>query len=232
MPMLYFSIILKLVIGLAALVFVTRLLGKSRMSQVTPLDFVYALILGGTVEETIYHQDHTIPQMLFSIAIWSGLMFAVEKIVQKFDRLRAPLRGTSQILIRDGSVSIRELEKANLELEQLRGMLRQKDVFSLREVRYIFLETSGEISVLKYPDMPPVEEPSILLVNEGRVHKGNLRLIGKDRNWLEEGLKQEGVHRIEDIYYAEWSKPDGFFVKKFEHCLTAEEEAVAMSRTV
>lgn len=69
MPMLYFSIILKLVIGLAALVFVTRLLGKSRMSQVTPLDFVYALILGGTVEETIYHQDHTIPQMLFSIAI-------------------------------------------------------------------------------------------------------------------------------------------------------------------
>ncbi|WP_026694175.1 DUF421 domain-containing protein [Peribacillus kribbensis] len=217
--MLYLSIISKLVVGLAALVFVTRILGKKRMSQVTPFDFVYALILGGTVEETIYHQDHTIPQMLYSIAVWAALIFCVEKLTQKFDKLRGPLKGTSQTLIQNGRVSINELEKASLELEELRGMLRQKGIFSLKDVNYVILENSGDISVLKYPDRPPVEEPSILLVNEGKIHDENLKRLGEDLGWLRQSLEKEGYRDIGEIYYAEWSRPEGFFIKTYEHCL-------------
>ncbi|PLS18327.1 hypothetical protein CVD28_08370 [Bacillus sp. M6-12] len=216
---MYPSIVLKLLIGLIALVFVTRLLGKKHMSQVTPFDFVYALILGGTVEETIYHQDHTIPQMLFSIAIWGALIYTVEKLTQRFDKLRGPLKGSSQILIQDGKVSIEELEKANLELEELRGMLRQKDIFSLKAVKYVFLETNGEISVMKYKEHEETEEPSILLVDEGRILEHNLQIAGKDREWLMRGLSKEGISNIKDIYYAEWSIPEGFFIKKYEHCI-------------
>ncbi|WP_409298694.1 DUF421 domain-containing protein [Peribacillus sp. SCS-26] len=216
--MLYLSIVLKLVAGLAALVVVTRLVGKKRMSQVTPFDFVYALILGGMVEETIYHTDHTIPQMLFSVAVWGALIYSVEKLTQKFDKLRAPLKGSSQVLIRNGNVSIHELEKASLELEELRGMLRQKGIFSLKEVNYIFLENSGDISVLKYPETPVVEEPSVLLVNEGHIHEGNLKQIEKDKEWLIHEISEEGIKDIKDVYYAEWSKPDGFFIKQYNEC--------------
>ncbi|RFU67710.1 DUF421 domain-containing protein [Peribacillus saganii] len=216
---MYPTIFFKLLIGLVALVFVTRLLGKKHMSQVTPFDFVYALILGGTVEETIYHQDHTIPQMLFSIAVWGVLIYSVEKLTQRFDKLRRPLKGSSQILINDGKVSIKELERANLELEELRGMLRQKDIFSLKSVKYVFLETSGEISVMKYKDQEETEEPSILLVDEGRILEHNLEIAGKDTDWLMNGLSKEGISDIKDIYYAEWSIPEGFFIKKFEHCI-------------
>ncbi|WP_409288313.1 DUF421 domain-containing protein [Peribacillus sp. SCS-37] len=216
--MIYLSIVLKLVVGLAALVVVTRLVGKKRMSQVTPFDFVYALILGGMVEETIYHTDHTIPQMLFSVAVWGALIYSVEKLTQKFDKLRAPLKGSSQVLIRNGNVSIHELEKASLELEELRGMLRQKGVFSLKEVNYIILENSGDISVLKYPDMPVVEEPSVLLVNEGHIHEDNLKQIEKGEEWLLNEIREEGIKDIKDVYYAEWSKPEGFFIKQYHEC--------------
>ncbi|WP_409300919.1 DUF421 domain-containing protein [Peribacillus sp. SCS-155] len=217
--MIYLSIVLKMMIGLAALLLVTRLVGKKHMSQVTPFDFVYALILGGTVEETIYHRDHTIPQMLFSITIWGGIIYGVEKLTQKLDFLRAPLKGRSQPLIMKGKVSIRELESANLELEELRGMLRLKGIFSLKEVNYAFLETNGELSVLTYPDQPATEEPSILVVNEGNIHENNLQFLGKGKEWLLEGLKKEGHTNVEEIYYAEWSKPEGFYIKKYEHCL-------------
>ncbi|PLT34095.1 hypothetical protein CUU64_10475 [Bacillus sp. V5-8f] len=215
---MYLSMVLKLVIGLAALVFVTRLLGKKHMSQVTPFDFVYALILGGTVEETIYHQDHTIPQMLFSISVWGILIYSVERITMKYDKLRAPLKGSSQVLIKGGKVNIKELERANLELEQLSGMLRQKGIFSLKEVNYVFLETSGEISVLRYQDEDIVEEPSILLVNEGRVHENNLQEVGKDKDWLMQAINKDGI-KLKDIYYAEYSEPKGFYIKTYDHCL-------------
>ncbi|WP_257535684.1 DUF421 domain-containing protein [Mesobacillus foraminis] len=229
--MFYAGMALKLLIGLAALVIVTRILGKKHMSQVTPFDFVYALILGGMVEETIYHADHTVPQMIFSITVWGILIYTVEKLTQKVDWLRGPLKGSTQVLIKDGKISIKELERANLELEQLRSLLRQKDVFSLREVKYVFLETNGEISVLKYQKSSAVKEdgeeqeveeiePAILVVDEGKIHEHNLKAVDKDREWLMDGLKKEGITDIEDIYYAEWSASHGFFIKTYDHCIS------------
>ncbi|WP_347861938.1 hypothetical protein U0355_01645 [Salimicrobium sp. PL1-032A] len=44
----YIDTLVKLTISLMAIIIVTRLLGKKEMSQVTPLDFVYTLILGGS----------------------------------------------------------------------------------------------------------------------------------------------------------------------------------------
>lgn len=41
------SITIKIVVGLLALLVVIRLLGKKELSQLTPFDFVYLLILGG-----------------------------------------------------------------------------------------------------------------------------------------------------------------------------------------
>lgn len=49
--MMFQTIAVSLIIGLIGVVIITRLLGRKELSQVTPLDFVYALILGGIIEE-------------------------------------------------------------------------------------------------------------------------------------------------------------------------------------
>lgn len=41
-----FSITMKLVFGLIGLLLVVRLLGKKSMSEITPFDLVYTLVLG------------------------------------------------------------------------------------------------------------------------------------------------------------------------------------------
>lgn len=58
---------LKLTLGLIGVLIVLRVMGKKELAQITPLDFVYALILGGIIEESLY--DATVPvyEMLFSI---------------------------------------------------------------------------------------------------------------------------------------------------------------------
>lgn len=49
-----FSITMKLVFGLIGLLLVVRLLGKKSMSEITPFDLVYTLVLGGILEESTY----------------------------------------------------------------------------------------------------------------------------------------------------------------------------------
>lgn len=48
---MYTSITIKIIIGLISLLIVIRVLGKKELSQVTPFDFVYLLVLGSFLEE-------------------------------------------------------------------------------------------------------------------------------------------------------------------------------------
>ncbi|SIB78775.1 Protein of uncharacterised function (DUF421) [Mycobacteroides abscessus subsp. abscessus] len=114
-----------------------------------------------------------------------------------------------------------------MELEQLLSMLRGKGVFSLRDVKYAILETGGTLSVMKNADAepptakmmdikPPSKEISILLIDEGAIEKENLNFAGKTTDWLLSEIEKLGYERAEDIYYAEWNKEDGFYIKGYD----------------
>ncbi|WP_186326619.1 DUF421 domain-containing protein [Cytobacillus oceanisediminis] len=224
--MMYFMIAVKLVIGLAALIIVTRLLGKKEMSQVTPFDFVYAVVLGGLVEENLFKKSFsTIWEMLFGIGVWGLLIFVVEKTTQKSDKLRPILKGQAESLVKNGDIQIKNLNNAELEMEQLKSLLRLKGVFSMNDVKDVILETSGNISVLLKPQAQPptyagldVHAPRTeiaeTVVDEGKPVLKGLRNIGKDEKWLNQKLTEEGIQKLDEVYFAEWSESDGFFIQQ------------------
>ncbi|MBT2756792.1 DUF421 domain-containing protein [Mesobacillus foraminis] len=225
--MVYAMIALKLLVGLLALITVTRLLGKKQLSQVTPFDFVYALILGGLVEENLFEKKaSSILEMLFGILIWAVLIFVFEKITQKSDKLRPILKGEAEVLIKNGIVNIDKLRKSELEMEQLRALLRQKGVFSLNDVKDVILETSGTISVLLKPEAQqvtykglnvkaPIQNPTQIVIDDGKPNQKGLKALNKDARWLKESLKKNGVQDLKNVYYAEWSQSDGFYIRLY-----------------
>ncbi|WP_053364902.1 DUF421 domain-containing protein [Bacillus sp. FJAT-27245] len=224
---MYGTIALKLIVGFFALVVVTRLLGKKEMSQLTPYDFVFAILLGGIIEESVYDEKVNIFHVLFAVAIWGGVSYIVEKLGERFEKIRTPLTGTVSVLISEGKINHKEMRKNQLEMEQLRALLRTKGVFSLKDVRYVFMETGGQLSVMTKASTDPVTpemlnieaeevDPSLLLVDEGQIKEEDLKTAGKDEAWLREELKKEGVTNIEDVYYAEWSPQQGFYIEVYE----------------
>lgn len=223
---MYGSIALKLIIGLIALLIVTRLLGKKELAQITPFDFVYALVLGGFLEEAIFDEKVSIGHLTFSIALWALLIYSIELLVMKFDKLRPMLKGEPIMIIEDGNLDLKALKKAKLEMEQLRTMLRQQGFFSIKEVSYAFIEPSGHLSIMPEPLSTPVtaemlnlnpkkSTPSIMLIDEGNVAESGLELLGKDQNWLMDMLRKQGQSQISDIFYAEWSRQHGFLFRKY-----------------
>lgn len=224
--MMYMEIGLKLFFGLIALLVVTRLLGKKEMSQLTPFDFIYSIVLGGILEESIYDDKVNPLHVWFAVAVWGIMLFVIEKLSKRYDKVRLLLKGETSILIRDGEFNVKELEANHLEMEQLRVMLRQQGVFSLREVRDLYLEPGGSVSLRKYAKFEPVtptmlnleakdESLNFLFVDEGEINEEILRYTGKSTQWLYDELQQAGYTSVQDILYAEWSETNGFFVKTY-----------------
>lgn len=223
--MMFFQIALKLMVGLIGIVFITRVLGKKQMSQVTPLDFVYALILGGIIEDGLYESQVTVWHMLMALGLWAVFIFTVEKSAQKFANWRNIIKGKPSVVIEKGKINIKEMKRNMLEAEQVRTLLRMQGIFSISEVEYAVLENSGTLSVLPKTGEQPVEKQdflrdykesglSYLLIEKGRINESTLNDIGKDKQWLIRKMQEQG-YSVNQIYYAEWSKQDGFLLQTY-----------------
>lgn len=221
---MYLDIFLKLIIGLIALLTVVRILGKKELAQLTPFDFVYTLVLGGILEESLFDEKVNVYHLLFGIVLWGMLIYLIEKVAKKWDPMRKLLRGKPVKLISNGELDMVAFDKHHLEMEQLRSALRQQGIFSLREVRDLFIEPGGQVAINKFVNydtvtngnlnkVPQNEDPSFLLVDEGKVKEDVLHLIGKDRTWLLDELSKYGFPDLTKIAYGVWSKTDGFFIR-------------------
>ncbi|ASK60742.1 hypothetical protein CFK37_00220 [Virgibacillus phasianinus] len=219
-------IFLDSVFGFIALFLLVKVLGKTQITQLTPFDFIAALILGELVAGALFDKDIGIVEIGFSLFLWGTMLFITETITQKYKGTRGLLEGQPSIIIRHGQLIREEMKKNNLDINQLQHMLRAKDAFSIQEVAYAILETNGTVSVMKKSTyqqptrgdlnlVPEAARLSLTLVNDGEVIWDNLKEANHTEEWLEDELKKQEVNSVKDVFYAEWTDGKDLFVLPF-----------------
>ena len=79
--------------------------------------------------------------------------------------------------------------------EELLSQLRLKGVNDPEEVEFAVMEPNGQISVIQRQTSEAAAYAGVmrLLISDGWVNEDNLRLIGRDRRWLNGYLKKRGL---------------------------------------
>ncbi|WP_368658636.1 YetF domain-containing protein [Metabacillus halosaccharovorans] len=220
------QIAIELFFGFIALFVITRILGKTQITQITTFDFISALVLGELVGNAVFDDQVSIADIFYAVFIWGILIFILEMITQKWSRTRGFLEGRPTIIIREGQILRDSLKKCKLDINQLQHLIRSKGVFSIRELDYAVLETDGTVSILKKAEY---ENPTksdlqvnlekvyipITIISDGKVLKENLIEAGFNYTWLEQQLRQQNIFRTEEVLYAEWLEGKGLHVQSF-----------------
>lgn len=180
------------------------------MSEITPFDLIYTLVLGGILEESIYDDAVNTGHLLFAIGLWAIMIYLIEQFVQKNDKVNKWVKGEPAVLIRNSKLNVKEITKNHIEMEQLRAMLRQEQCFSLENAKHVILETAGQISVIAKSEED--KTMTLLLVDEGKIKNKVLQTNNLDDSWLRKKLQEEGYTNLKEIIYAEWSQEKGFYV--------------------
>ncbi|MCO1601471.1 DUF421 domain-containing protein [Desulfosporosinus nitroreducens] len=214
---------LELIMGFFSLLLFTRLIGKTQITQLTAFDFISALIMGELLGNAIYDDNTGVVEILFAISVWGLLIFAIQLVGQKSITFRKLLEGEPSLVIKKGVIDRQALKKNRMNINEFQSLLRDKDVFSFREVEYAVLEANGSLTVLRKPefDAPTLKDLSlklspkslpILLVSDGIILYQDLLKISKDESWLKTELEKQGYVNIDNIFCAEWREEDGLFV--------------------
>lgn len=141
--------IAKLVIGAFCLIIIYRILGKKELSEITPLDIVYAAALGDLVTGAVYAPEIKLTSEIASLAAWGAIIFVFDWLALKFNWFSKLLKGTPDVIIYNGKLKDKTMQKNRLEEKDVMAMLRKEGVHDLSEVKKAILEINGELSVKK-----------------------------------------------------------------------------------
>lgn len=222
----FFHLSIELIAGFFALLLVTKLLGKTQITQLTPFDFVSGLVMGELLGNAIYNKDISVHYVLYAIALWGTLIYILEATTQKIKKTRSILEGNPAIVIRNGKLDRVQLKKNKLDLNQLQHLLRDKDVFSIREVEYAVLEQNGTVNVLRKSEYEkpmnsdlnvPLKQVhlSTALIIDGEVLWDNLKEAGFDEEWLLRELNSQGIVKPDQVFFAEWLEGDSLYISQY-----------------
>jgi uncharacterized membrane protein YcaP (DUF421 family) len=198
---MYINIATKILVGSIGIFTLLRLMGKKAMSELTPFDILYIVVLGALVEEAIYDDQVKIFHVLFAILLWGVTVFIIENLLEKTERLSTLIQGEPSVLIDRGKLNMKELKDNHFDMEQLRFFLRQNGCYSINDAYYVVLEVGGGLTVITKENM---EIPTFLLIEEGAIKPKTLESLGKTEEWLQEELKKLGFENMDSILYCEW----------------------------
>lgn len=180
---------------------VMRLMGKREIGQMQPFELAIAIMIADLA---------SIPMTEIGIPIFNGIipilgllvMHLIISIINiKSIKAREVICGKPSILIYRGKINEKALKKERFTINELQERLRANNIVNLGDVEYAILETSGEVTVVQKPEKrntipedfnitPDYEGIPYDLVVDGKIMKQNLKILGKDYNWLKNQVKK------------------------------------------
>ncbi len=183
---------------------VIRAMGKREIGQLSPFDFVVAIVIAELAVIPLVETDLPLWHSALPLIILGVLEIAVSYATLFSHFLRGLLCGHPQIIIKNGVLLRDEMRKARYNLDELLAQLREKGIVDLSDVEFAVLETSGRLSVIEKSQHRPVTPADLgistpyeglptVLVMDGTTMGKNLKDIDLDENWLREVLKEQGL---------------------------------------
>lgn len=190
-----------------------RIMGKREIGQLGIIDLIVSILIAELVAISIENINDSLLLTVVPIAILVILELVLAFIGVKSRKFRTLFGGKPSLIICNGRLNFSEITKQRYNMDDLLMSLRQKEIKSLEEVEYAFLEPNGKLSIFKYKPFKIKSAYPMPLVLDGQVQTSTLRNIRKSKVWLETKLKSKKLD-VKDVFYAFYKNKKIYIVKR------------------
>lgn len=188
-----------------------RLMGKRQVGELEPSELVVSLLLADLA--AVPMQDFGIPLLTGIIPIFTllSMTMILSVLTMKNTRFRVLMCGKPSVVVHNGVLVQREMQRNRYTVDELFEELRMKGYTDLTRIKYAILETNGQLSVLPYAACQPPDATQlsvrtresglpVILISDGRLMEQNLLSTGHDRHWLDKQLHKHNCPSPADVF--------------------------------
>ena len=219
------DVVIRAFFSLFTLFFVTKMLGKKQVSQLSLFDYVIGISIGNFAAEMTTNVDIQFLNGIVAVILFGVFAYLVSVLTMKSIYLRRFFMGTPTIIIENGKLIEKALKKVKLDMNDLLEECRVAGYFDLSQIESAVMEVNGNLSILPKVDYRPVTvgdmklkvEPESLCANviiDGKLMPNNLEAMKKTEPWLQKQLQKQGYYSYEDLLLVTLDKNDQVKVYK------------------
>lgn len=217
-----FIVMFRTIILYFIVVFTMRIMGKRQIGELQPFELVIAIMVSELASMPM--QDTRIPLSHGIIPIITLLLLqALISVAElKSEFARALFSGKPSIIIRKGTIDIKQLKNNRLNINDLLEELRLQSYYNVEDIEYAILETNGQISIIPKTEHQPATRKDmnlktkqdilpVTLILDGKINSHNLQVISKDKKWLYSQLKKNNITSPDNVFIALRDSQGKFF---------------------
>jgi uncharacterized membrane protein YcaP (DUF421 family) len=219
------TILIRTLIIYITLIITMRMMGKRQIGELEITDLVTTLLISEIASLPITNPEIPILHAIIPMIILLVLEILSSVILIRLPILKNLVSARPTVIIHRGNLDQSALRELRMSLDELMSEIRQQGLTDLSQVDCAILEKNGNLTVLpkaKYAQ-PTTEQLGIsaeddalmhIVYSNGTYSKVGLRLIGKNRDWLEKQLKKRGLDEQQLFCVTANENGDLYWIKK------------------
>lgn len=195
-------IVLKTIGLYAFALFLFRVMGQRTLGDMQAFDFVVVIAVAEILGAPLADPRLDTRPALLAILTLVGLQLVLAWLCVRSSFVRWLLEGRPVLVVWRGRLLERNLIRAKVSREELAERLREKGIDHLDLVHRAYLETDGNLSVLKKRVDRPVTLSDLRgmgLIEDGKLRRDNLNRARMDLDRLKALLQRQGIKRMIDV---------------------------------
>ena len=133
---------------MTTLFFMTKLLGKKQVSELSLFDYVVGISIGNFASEMAINLEAEFFNSMLAIIVFGILAYFISILTTKSLKLRKFFVGTPTVLMENNKLIYKNMKKSMIDVNDLLSQAREIGYFDLSEIEFAILEANGKISFL------------------------------------------------------------------------------------
>lgn len=197
---------------------------KGNFGQLQPFELVVIIMIADVASVPMQNAGTPIIQGIVPILALLVGEIVVSYLNIKFQFFHKILTGKPAILVKNGEIIETNLKSQRFGMEELLEQIRIAGYPDIRDIQYVILETSGQVSIIPKAEKNPVTLKDMrlipdkvgyprIVVFEGEVYDSNLKHLGYNRDWLNKKMKEKKVS-LKDLFVLIVDESGGIFFQE------------------
>ena len=144
----YANIIVSSVSVYIFIIVAIRISGRKELTQLSVIDLVFILLISNAVQNAMVGQNTSLAGGLVAAGTLFVVNFILKEFMYRFSKFSKLIQGEEIMLIYNGLLIKRNLNRAKLSIDEIEEAVREHGVSEIKDVNLAVLEVDGNISIL------------------------------------------------------------------------------------
>jgi uncharacterized membrane protein YcaP (DUF421 family) len=134
--------------------FLTRIIGKKELAEISSFELVLLVVIGDLVQQGVTQEDMSVTGAILAVGTIALLVVSMSYVSFRWKRADRVVEGVPVVIVSDGRMVTESMDVERLTEDEVVSAAREQGIGDVADVRFGVLEPDGKFSFVRFDREP------------------------------------------------------------------------------